>query len=245
MRLFMRDVRSAQYFEQMKAAACAPSPAPTSSRDPSATAKTRFVHRRRGRRHRARVRRPTAQPRQGGATQEAPRQAANLTITEDETATLASRLAKLEQLTPEERTELDEVAGGSVRDLVRDLVDAVDPDIRPRRSKVPPTPFRPAVTCSNGSHHPAANPDLRTRILELRATHDRIVDEVSVDVPRRPHEPSTPTGPSRSSSPGPVPHHRDEITAILLITAKNAASPSPTSKNSPTAFLAHLTMSDA
>ena len=55
--------------------------------------------------------------------------AANLTITEDETATLASRLAALEhQLTPEERAELDSVAGGSVREVVRHLVDAVDPD---------------------------------------------------------------------------------------------------------------------
>ena len=81
---------------------------------------------------------------------------ANLTLTEDEAATLASRLAKLElDLTDEERAELDDVAGQSVRDIVRQLVDAVDPVAStPASLEAATTPI-------------ASNPELRNRILEL------------------------------------------------------------------------------
>lgn len=59
--------------------------------------------------------------------------AAALTLTEAETATLASRLAALElQLTPAERAELDAVAGTPVRGIVRGLVDACDPGAQAR-----------------------------------------------------------------------------------------------------------------
>ena len=55
--------------------------------------------------------------------------AATYTLSEDEIATLASRLAALElQLTRAERHELDAVAGQPLKAIVRALVDAVDPD---------------------------------------------------------------------------------------------------------------------
>lgn len=96
--------------------------------------------------------------------------AAALMLTEDEAATLASRLAKLElALTDEERRELDEVAGQPVRDIVRALVDAVDPSTGS------------ADAIERAIEPIAANPELRNRILELRAAHDRVIDEVSSD----------------------------------------------------------------
>jgi type I restriction enzyme R subunit len=96
--------------------------------------------------------------------------AAALNLTEDEAATLASRLAKLElDLTDHERHELDEVAGQPVRDIVRQLVDAVEP------SAASPEAIERAIESI------AANPELRNRILELRRAHDRIIDEVSQD----------------------------------------------------------------
>jgi type I restriction enzyme R subunit len=76
--------------------------------------------------------------------------AAALTLTEDEVATLASRLAALDrQLTSAERNELDEVAGlhdaqASMHDIVRALVDAVDP--RPRPPPLPRKPIAPPPT---------------------------------------------------------------------------------------------------
>ena len=61
---FMRDVRSPQYFEQMKGRGARTIPsADFQAVTPDAKAKTRFVHRRRHRRHRARLRRAAAQPR--------------------------------------------------------------------------------------------------------------------------------------------------------------------------------------
>jgi len=148
--------------------------------------------------------------------------AANLTITEDETATLASRLAKLElELTPEERTELDEVAGGSLRDIVRALVDAVDQDAQAQALEGAADPDQARRDLLEQAVAPlASNPDLRTRILELRATHDRIVDEVSVDVLLDAHGV---VDPDRAKSVVEswaeyLTEHRDEITAIQVIT---------------------------
>jgi type I restriction enzyme R subunit len=138
---------------------------------------------------------------------------ANLTITEDETATLASRLAALEaQITPDERAELDQVAGGSLQALVRHLVDAVegtdDPDAV--RQQLIVDAVRPL----------ASNPDLRSRILELRRAHDRVIDEVSADTLLDAHG-VVDTSKAKSvveSWRAYLDEHRSEITAIQLLT---------------------------
>ena len=121
---------SAQYFEQMKGRGSRTiEPADFQSVTPDAAAKTRFLivdavgvteH-------------PFVDPPlnrdKGISLKKLLDKAATLTLTEDETATLASRLAKLElELTPAERIELDDVAERPVRDIIRGLVDAVDPD---------------------------------------------------------------------------------------------------------------------
>ncbi|HEY5456757.1 MAG TPA: DEAD/DEAH box helicase family protein, partial [Acidothermaceae bacterium] len=128
---FLRDVRSASYFEQMKGrGARTISPADFQAVTPDAATKTRFVlvdaigvteHDY-----------VDACPLERAKTVSLKRlldKAASLTLSEDETATLASRLAKLElQLTLAERDELDAVAGQPLKDVVRQLVAAVDPD---------------------------------------------------------------------------------------------------------------------
>ena len=168
---FMRDVRSAQYFEQMKGrGARTISPADFQAVTPDAQSKTRFVivdavgvteH-------------PFVEPPlnrdKSVPLKKLLQKAAMLTLTEDEAATLASRLAKLElDLTEDERHELDDVAGQPVRDIVRTLVDAVEP------ATTTPAVIEAAITPI------ASNPELRNRILELRAAHDRVIDEVSRD----------------------------------------------------------------
>ena len=168
---FMRDVRSAQYFEQMKGrGARTIASADFQAVTPDAENKTRFVivdaigvteH-------------PFVEPplnrQKSVSLKKLLDKAAALTLTEDEAATLASRLAKLElALTDEERQELDEVAGQPVRDIVRALVDSVDPSTGS------------AEAIERAIEPIAANPELRNRILELRAAHDRVIDEVSSD----------------------------------------------------------------
>src|SRR3954451_22438595 len=181
---FMRDVRSPQYFEQMKGRGARTIPdADFQAVTPDAKEKTRFVlidaigvteH--------DFVEPPLNRIRSISLTKLLEK-AANLTISEDETATLASRLAALEaQISPEERAELDGVAGGSLRDVVHDLVDAVDPDTQTKALDGADDPEHARQQLIIGAVRPlAANPDLRARILELRRAHDRIIDEVSAD----------------------------------------------------------------
>src|SRR5699024_1496955 len=129
---FMRDVKTAQYFEQMKgrgARTIAPADFQAVTPDTAAKTKTRLVivdavgvteHD---------VIEPLLHPEKSVSLEQLLKKTANLTIPEDEVATLASRLSALElQLTPEERGELDHVAGQPLKQVVRALVEAVDPD---------------------------------------------------------------------------------------------------------------------
>jgi type I restriction enzyme, R subunit len=222
---FMRDVRSAQYFEQMKGrGARTIPPADFQAVTPDATAKTRFVivdaigvteHD---------FVEPPLNRDKSVKLKKLLDKAAAASLTEDETATLASRLAKLEvELTPDERTELDGVAGSPVRDLVRGLVDAVDPDVQARAIEAAPSvpPAETIAALLETAVRPiAANPDLRLRILELRATHDRTIDEVSHDRLVDAHG-VVDTERARSivdSWKAYLDEHRSEITAVQLLT---------------------------
>lgn len=222
---FLRDVRSAQYFEQMKGrGARTMPPADFQAVTPDAKAKTRFVlvdavgvtdH--------DFVEPPLNRDR-SVSLDKLLGKAASLTLTEDETATLASRLSALElQLTPAERTELDGVAGQPLREVVRALVDAVDPDVQAGVTAgiTAPSVARAMVEdlLDRAVQPIAANPELRHRILELRRAHDRVIDEVSVDVLLDAHG-VVDTDRARSvveSWTQYLADHRDEITAVQLM----------------------------
>ena len=220
---FMRDVRSPQYFEQMKGRGARTIPsADFQAVTPDAKEKTRFVlvdavgvteHD---------FVEPPLNRDKSVSLKKLLEKAANLTITEDETATLASRLAALEaQLTPDERTELDTVAGGSVRAVVRSLVDAVDTDVQAKAVEGAADPDAARQRLIIDSVKPlAANPELRNRILELRRAHDRTIDEVTVDVLLDAYG-VVDTSKAKSvveSWSAYLEEHRAEITAIQLLT---------------------------
>lgn len=222
--IFMRDVHSAQYFEQMKGRGVRTiTPADFQSVTPDAAGKDHFVivdavgvteHD---------FVDPPLNRVKGIALKKLLDKAATLSLSEDETATLASRLAKLElDLTLAERAELDEVAGMPVRGIVRGLVDAVDPDTQAREVTAHPE-AEPAETVQRlldeATKPLAANPELRSRILELRATHDRVIDEVSADTLIS-AEGVVDTSRAQSvieSWQAYLNQHRDEITAIQLL----------------------------
>ncbi len=219
---FMRDVRSASYFEQMKGrGARTIAAADFQAVTPDAAGKTRFVivdavgvteH--------DFVDPPLNRDR-SVSLKKLLDKAAALSMNEAETSTLASRLSALElQLTPAERDELDAVSGTPVRGIVRDLVDAVDPDTQARVTAGAADAVVAVQELLDTAIRPlAANPELRQRILELRATHDRIIDEVSVDVLLDAHG-VVDTTRARSiveSWQAYLTEHRDEITAIQLM----------------------------
>ncbi len=219
---FMRDVRSAQYFEQMKGrGARTIQPADFQAVTPDAEAKTRFVivdaigvteHD---------FVDPPLNREKGASLKQLLSKAAALTITEAETATLASRLAALElQLTPTERAELDAVAGQPLRRVVRGLVEAVDPDNQAKVSEAAADPEAALQEMLIRAVEPlAANPELRERILELRTAHDKVIDEVSVDVLLDAHGVVDTTRAQSivESWRQYLEEHRDEITAIQLL----------------------------
>jgi type I restriction enzyme R subunit len=220
---FMRDVRSAQYFEQMKGrGARTIEPADFRAVTPDAAEKTRFVivdaigvteHD---------FVEPPLNRAKGVSLRKLLDKAASLTLDEAETATLASRLAALElQLTPSERVELDGVAGAPLRTIVRGLVDAVDPDQQAAVAAASDDPEAAVADLLAQAIRPlAANPELRQRIIELRATHDRVVDEVTRDVLLDAHG-VVDTSKAKSiveSWKAYLDEHRDEITAIQLMT---------------------------
>ena len=189
--IFLRDVRSASYFEQMKGRGSRTlADADFQAVTPDAATKTRFVlvdavgvteHDYVDARPLERVKTVSLKVLLD--------RCAALTITEDEAATLASRIAKLElQLTPAERAELDRAAGRPLRGIVAGIVEAVDPD-RQVEALAAARVTEPGATLAavtgalvlDAVTRLAANPDLRARLLELRAAHDIVIDEVNAD----------------------------------------------------------------
>jgi type I restriction enzyme R subunit len=231
---FMRDVRSASYFEQMKGRGARTMPPDDfQAVTPDALTKTRFVivdaigvteH-------------PyvDASPLDRVKTVSLKRlldKAATLTLTEDETATLASRLAKLElQLTGGERAELDTLAGGSLRGVVQGLVAAVDPDEQVKAIATAPlvdgvTDVAAAVQdlLDRAVQPLAANPELRARILTLRASHDQVIDDLTVDTLVDAYSVVDPDMAKSvvASWSGFLAEHRDEIAALQVLYAAPA-----------------------
>ncbi|MFJ5798779.1 DEAD/DEAH box helicase family protein [Streptomyces decoyicus] len=106
---------------------------------------------------------------------------AGLAMTEDEVATLAGRLARLDrQLTPDERTEVEEMASQPLREIVGGLVRAVDPDQQERARRIGGQE-QVRQNMLDALKPIAANKDLRDRLMSIRRAHDIVIDEVSVD----------------------------------------------------------------
>ena len=190
---FMRDVRSRTYFEQMKGrGARTINNADFQAITPDATFKERFVivdavgvteH--------PFVDAAPLERTKSASLKQLLERAATLTITADETATLAGRLSRLErELTPKEDRELAELAGVPLTAITKGLMTITDPDVIADIEKNAPVKAdgTPDVAKAIRQHlntivEPlAANAPLRIRLIEMRASHDRIIDEVSVDV---------------------------------------------------------------
>jgi type I restriction enzyme R subunit len=189
---FMRDVRSGTYFEQMKGrGARSMDDASFTSLTPDAIHKERFVivdavgvteHDF-----------VDAAPLERSKTvplKTLLEKAATFTITADETASLASRLARLSrELTPTENAELTALAGTPLQDITQQLVKIADPDTLAgvienapldkdgkKDTKKAMSDFIEQIITPI-----ASNPQLRQRILEIRLSHDLIFDEGNKD----------------------------------------------------------------
>jgi type I restriction enzyme R subunit len=190
---FMRDVKSRTYFEQMKGrGARTINDADFTAITPDSTHKDRFVI--------VDAVGVTEHPfidaaplnrTKSVSLQQLLERAANFTITADETATLGSRLARLErELTPDEQTEVAQLAGQSLKSITKQLLTIADPDVLAEIAANAPTGAdgKPDVQAAIQAHIEqivtplAGNAQLRDRLIQIRASHDRVIDEVSVDV---------------------------------------------------------------
>jgi len=189
---FMRDVRSGTYFEQMKGrGARSMDDASFTSLTPDATHKERFVivdavgvteH--------DFVDAAPLERTKGISLEKLLEKAATFTITADETASLASRLARLSrELTPDENAELTALAGTPLQEITQQLVKIVDPDTLESIIENAPLDKEGKKDIKKAMADfieqiitpIASNPQLRQRILEIRLSHDLIFDEGNKD----------------------------------------------------------------
>ncbi|MEQ8142685.1 DEAD/DEAH box helicase family protein [Streptomyces sp. OP7] len=183
--LFLRDVRSWAYFEQMKGrGARTISRADFAKVTPDVGEKTRFVI--------VDAIGVTENPKidaapldrdpvQRQSLEKLLRNAGNGSITPDEVSTLAARLARLDkQIAEEDRLELEKLAGQPLHRITRGMVDAVSVDAQEAAKahggeKAVYDLARQSVTPLTRSK------ELRERILEIRRATDVVVDEVTAD----------------------------------------------------------------
>ena len=181
---FLRQVRSATYFEQMKGrGARTIDPADFQSVTPDAKVKDRFVIVDAVGVTDADLDEAVPLQRHSGqqvSLRDLLKRAGTLTATVDEVATLGSRLARLNQsLTPAERAELTGLAGAPLESIAGGLVAAVSPEWLNPAVQAGPEAVRTLV--ATALRPLAASPELRERILELRRAHDITIDEVNPD----------------------------------------------------------------
>ena len=190
---FMRSVRSRTYFEQMKGRGVRViDDATFQTVTPDATSKDRFVI----------VdavgvtetdlvetnpldRKPTV------PLQKLMRQLSFGVRTADVVSTVAGRIARLDRrLTDAERAELEQLAGTTLKDLARGMVEAVDPDRQLDAARAASGQDEPGVdeiaaaasSLVEAAVAPLAHsPDLRDRLVELRRQQEQMIDHVSQD----------------------------------------------------------------
>ncbi|MFD4787539.1 DEAD/DEAH box helicase family protein [Streptomyces sp. NPDC058459] len=182
---FLRNVKSWAYFEQMKGRGSRTiDPAEFQAVTPDAKVKERFVIVDAvGVTDSPRV---DARPLNRATERKLPLErlmakTAGLAMTEDEIATLAGRLARLDhQLTSGERAEIEELAGQPLQEIVGGLVRAVDPDQQERARRIGgPKQIRQDMI--EALKPIASNSELRARLMSMRRAHDIVIDEVNAD----------------------------------------------------------------
>jgi type I restriction enzyme R subunit len=109
----------------------------------------------------------------------------------DAISTVAARIARLERrLTDDERAELDELAGMSLHDLARGMVEALDPDRQLDAARATTGKDEPDVEeiaaatrklLDDAVAPLATSPELRDRLLELRRQQEQLIDATSAD----------------------------------------------------------------
>lgn len=110
----------------------------------------------------------------------------------DLVSSVAGRLARLDRrITKDDRAELEEAAGLTLTDLAHGLVDALDPDrhlaeAQGATGESEPAPEEVAAVAGRMIEEAvrpiADNPELRTKLVDIRRSCEQLIDEASKDV---------------------------------------------------------------
>lgn len=195
--IFMRDVRSKNYFEQMKGRGTRTlgkddlqkvSPSATENKDHFVIVDAVGVTKSKKTETRPLERKPTV------SMKELMLNVAMGARDEDTLTSLANRVIRLNsQMTPKERTEFANVIGVPAGAISQGLLDAFDPDVIAARAGVviaedsEPTEEEKALMDAAKAKlveqavQPFFNPDNRTFIENIRRSHEQIIDSVNID----------------------------------------------------------------
>ena len=143
-------------------------------------------------------------------------------------SSLASRLARLDRrLSPQDRQAVEDVAGGStLKSLVSDLLNATDPDAAldaAREVTGQDDPPEKAIAKAEKELLEAAakpfatNPELRQRLIEIHRAYEQTIDTVSQDTLIRAEFSGAEADELTRSFREYIEEHRDEITALQVL----------------------------
>lgn len=195
--IFMRDVRSKNYFEQMKGRGTRTlskddlqkvTPSATENKDHFVIVDAVGVTRSKKSDTRALERKPSV------SLKELMMNVALGAKDEDTLTSLASRIVRLNaQMTPSERKEFQEITGASAGQTAQALLDAFDPDVIAAHAGVSlpeegePTQEQQALLdaaqreLSSAAAAPFHRPEVRDYIENVRRNHEQIIDNVNID----------------------------------------------------------------
>ena len=146
----------------------------------------------------------------------------------DTLSSLASRLARLDRrLSPQDRQEVESLAGGAkLKSLVSDLLNATDPDQALKAAQEATgqdDPPEEAIAKAEkelmevAAQPFAANPELRQRLIEIHRAYEQTIDTVSQDTVIRAEFSGAEADELTRSFRDYIEKHRDEITALQVL----------------------------
>ena len=151
-------------------------------------------------------------------------------ISEDLVSTLASRLARIDsRITPADRTQLEAVAGQSLKSIGHRLVEAIDPDRQLSAARLATGQSEPtdaalkkarAAMLADAVRPIAANPELREQLANVQRSFDQVIDEISVDQITRAEfavDARARAAVTVESFRAFLDEHKDEITALQVL----------------------------
>ncbi len=230
--VFMRLVRSRNYFEQMKGRGVRTIPdSDLQGVTPDATHKDRFVLVDTvGVTETKLIETTPLERKRGVSLDKLLHQVALGQISEDLVSTLASRLVRIDtRITPTDRTQLEAVAGRSLKSIGRGLIESIDPDRQLAAAQIATGRSEPgdadldnarAAMFAEAVWPIAANPELREQLVNVQRSFDQVIDEISIDEITRAEfavDARARAAVTVESFRAFLDEHKDEITALQVL----------------------------